>query len=77
MSSWFPSLFIRHYSFVITHDYLFNNKQSLSLSYQVKNYLSTALRNLGRNKMYAAINILVWRWAFTCSLVIFLVLKFE
>lgn len=42
-----------------------------------KNYLATALRNLGRNKSYAAINIFGLALGITCSLVIFLVVKFE
>jgi predicted permease len=42
-----------------------------------KNYLATALRNLSRNKSYAAINIFGLALGITCSLVIFLVVKFE
>jgi ABC-type lipoprotein release transport system permease subunit len=42
-----------------------------------KNYLATALRNLSRNKSYAAINIFGLALGITCSLVIFLAVKFE
>jgi ABC-type antimicrobial peptide transport system permease subunit len=43
----------------------------------LKNYLATALRNLSRNKTYAAINIFGLALGITCSLVIFLAVKFE
>ncbi|QHT69224.1 FtsX-like permease family protein [Rhodocytophaga rosea] len=43
----------------------------------IKNYLATTLRNLSRNKTYATLNILGLALGITCSMLIFLVVKFE
>jgi predicted permease len=43
----------------------------------IKNYLKTALRNLGRNKGYAFINVLGLAVGIAASLLIFLVIQFE
>src|SRR3954463_15019908 len=42
-----------------------------------RNYFKTAIRNLGRNKSYAVINVLGLAVGIAASLLIFLVIRFE
>ena len=43
----------------------------------LRNFFITALRNLNKNRLYAAINILGLALGFACCLVIFLIVKYE